>query len=108
MPVRSGVLSLKLNSPEAAAVRKALAADQRIRLLEMLATRTLNVNEIPAGLGGAPPAASTPVRAAGTARWAHTGQPPAHDAGSRIGAQPLVQRRLGAILLPLSDPVCRP
>jgi predicted transcriptional regulator len=63
MPVRSGVLSLKLNSPEAATVRKALAADQRIRLLEMLTTRTMNVNEIAAALGVSHPTASMHVRA---------------------------------------------
>ncbi len=63
MRARSGILSLKLNSPEAAAVRKALAADQRIKLLEMLASRTMNVNEIAAALGVSHPTASMHIRA---------------------------------------------
>jgi len=61
--VRSGVLTIKLNSPEAAAVRRALAADQRIKLLEILAARTMNVNEIAAALGVSHPTASLHIKA---------------------------------------------
>jgi len=63
MTLRSETLLVKLNSTEADAVRHALAADQRVKLLEMLAKKTMNVNEIAAALGVSHPTASMHIRA---------------------------------------------
>lgn len=63
MPNPSRTLIVKLNSPEADAVRHALAANQRVKLLDMLAKRTMNVNEIAAALGVSHPTASLHIRA---------------------------------------------
>lgn len=57
-----GILSLRLDSREAAAIRKALAAEQRVRILELLSRNPMNVNEIAAALSISRPTASIHIR----------------------------------------------
>ncbi len=59
----SGTISAKLTSEDGARIRKALSADQRVGVLELLARRAMNVNEIAAALGISQPTASTHIRA---------------------------------------------
>lgn len=57
-----GVLSFRLASREALQVQKALAAEQRVRILDLLAAQPLNINEIASALGISQPTASVHVR----------------------------------------------
>ena len=58
----SNCLILNIDSPEAAKVRAALAADQRAKLMNLLAHKAMNVNEIAIALGVTQPTASSHVR----------------------------------------------
>lgn len=57
-----GVLTLKLDSREALQVQKALAAEQRVKILSLLAARPMNINEIASALAISQPTASVHVR----------------------------------------------
>ena len=57
-----GTIVVKLDSEQGETVRKALAAEQRARLLALVARRAMNVNEIAATLGLSQPTASTHIR----------------------------------------------
>jgi predicted transcriptional regulator len=57
-----GILSLKLDSREAIVVQKALAAEQRVRILSLLSRGPMNVNEIASALSISQPTASIHVR----------------------------------------------
>jgi predicted transcriptional regulator len=57
-----GVLSLKLDSREALMVQKALAAEQRVRILGLLSGGPMNVNEIASALSISQPTASVHIR----------------------------------------------
>lgn len=62
MPNDPAVLTIRLDSPEAAPIRRALSSEQRVRALSALARRVMTVNDIAAELGIAPPKASVHVR----------------------------------------------
>ncbi len=62
MTVRTGTLTIRLDSPEGLRVMKALSAEQRVRLLALLGERAMNVNEIAARLGVSQPTASVHIR----------------------------------------------
>ena len=51
MRKESGTMIVKLESEEGARVRRALAAEQRVSVLNLLAKRAMNINEIAAALG---------------------------------------------------------
>lgn len=57
-----GVLTFKLDSREALLVQKALGAEQRVKMLSLLAKRTMNVNELASALGISQPTASVHIR----------------------------------------------
>jgi len=57
-----GTITVKLDSERGEAIRKALAAEQRARMLALIARRAMNVNEIAATLGLSQPTASTHIR----------------------------------------------
>jgi predicted transcriptional regulator len=62
MKTRDGILNLKLDSREALVVHKALAAEQRVKMLSLLAKRAMNINEIALALDISQPTASIHVR----------------------------------------------
>lgn len=62
MAASTGKLSVRLDSREGARIRRALAAEQRVKLLMLLGTRAMNVNEIAAILGVSQPTASVHIR----------------------------------------------
>jgi len=62
MKNRPGTLTFKLDSREGAAIRRALAAEQRVKLLNLLAKRAMNVNEIATSLNISQPTASVHIR----------------------------------------------
>ena len=57
-----GSIMVKLDSERGEAIRKALSAEQRAKLLTLVARRAMNVNEIAATLGLSQPTASTHIR----------------------------------------------
>lgn len=57
-----GILSLRLDSQDAAVVRKALSAEQRVRILSLLSRGPMNVNEIASALSISQPTASIHIR----------------------------------------------
>lgn len=62
MGSRERVLTLRLDSREALAVQKALAAEQRVKMLSLLSKQPMNINEIALKLGISQPTASVHVR----------------------------------------------
>lgn len=62
MRKESGTMIVKLESEEGARVRRALAAEQRVSVLNLLAKRAMNINEIAAALGVSQPTVSTHIR----------------------------------------------
>lgn len=62
MLTRAGNLTVRLDSPQADAIRRALSAQPRARILNLLATRSLNVSEIALALGISQPNTSTHIR----------------------------------------------
>lgn len=62
MAIRNGTLAVRLDSTEGARIRKALAAEQRVKLLGLLGRRAMNINEIAAGLGVSQPTVSVHIR----------------------------------------------
>jgi predicted transcriptional regulator len=56
-----GAITVKLDSERGEIIRKALAAEQRAKLLALVARRAMNVNEIAATLGLSQPTASTHI-----------------------------------------------
>jgi len=51
MPDKTGTLSTRLDSNEGGRILRALAAEQRVKLLSLLSRRAMNINEIAAQLG---------------------------------------------------------
>ncbi len=62
MPDKTGTLSTRLDSNEGGRILRALAAEQRVRLLSLLSKRAMNINEIAAQLGVSQPTASVHIR----------------------------------------------
>jgi predicted transcriptional regulator len=62
MKSRTGTLTVRLESEDGAKVRRALAAEQRVNLLGLLAKHAMNINEIAAALGVSQPTASVHIR----------------------------------------------
>lgn len=62
MSGRVGTITVKLDSEEGAKVRRALAAEQRVNLLSLLARRAMSIHEIAAALGVSQPTASVHIR----------------------------------------------
>lgn len=62
MVSRDRVLSVRLGSPETDMIRRAFAAEQRVRLMGVLGGRTMTVNEIAAALDISQPNASIHIR----------------------------------------------
>jgi len=62
MRTPTGTITVRLDSEECTRIRKALAAEQRVILLSLLARRAMNVNEIAAALGVSQPTASVHIR----------------------------------------------
>lgn len=62
MTDRDGIRTLKLDSREALVVHKALAAEQRVRILGLLARQPMNINEIADVLGISQPTVSVHMR----------------------------------------------
>lgn len=63
MPDNIGILTIRLDSDEAAAICRALSSEQRLRLLSSLQRQVMTVNEVAAALGMAQPKASMHIRA---------------------------------------------
>lgn len=57
-----GVVTLRLDSREALQVQKALSAEQRVKILSLLAQQPMNINEIASALEISQPTASVHVR----------------------------------------------
>ena len=62
MKSTDGVMSLELDSREALKVHKALSAEQRVKILGLLAKQPMNINEIASALQISKPTASVHVR----------------------------------------------
>jgi predicted transcriptional regulator len=62
MSSKPGIISVKLDSEQGSKICKALAAEQRVTLLNLLTKRAMNVNEIAAALGLSQPTASVHIR----------------------------------------------
>jgi len=63
MQDRLGTITARLDSVDGEKIRRALSAEQRVKLLRLVAHRAMNVNEIAATLGLSQPTASLHIRA---------------------------------------------
>lgn len=62
MDSEPGVIAVPISSKKGEAIRRALSSTQRVKLLELLAARAMNVNDIAAAVGISQPTASLYVR----------------------------------------------